>query len=182
MKPHSTSDEGFVLSRHNFGEADRFLSLYTKNHGRISLIAKGVRRPMSKKRGHIEVFTYVKFQSVSGNGADIMIEADVVDDFSEIRSSLKKVSLAYYISEVVGKITHESEPNEMLFELIFSIFKKMKHAKKLKDLRYEFMLKTLVLMGYWPEGEPLTNPDQKLNEVVERQIYSERVGKIMLEN
>ena len=180
MRPHNYSDEGFVLSRRNFGEADRLLSLYTKNNGRISLIAKGVRRPKSKKRGHIEVFTLVKFQANQGRGIDIMTEAEVVEDFAQIRMSLKKVSLAYYISEVVGKITHESEPNTQLFNLIHTIFTKLKTTKLLRALRQDFILKLLTLTGFWPEGKVMTNHDTELAEVVERQIHSERVGKIML--
>src|SRR5688572_30089534 len=132
MKPHSYSGEGFVLARRNFGEADRILSLYTKDHGRVSLIAKGTRRPKSRKRGHIEVFNYVKFQAVKGNGIDLMSEAEVIDDFKEVRLSLKKVSLAYYMSEVVGKITHEQESNTELFNLLLESFTTLKKAKRLK--------------------------------------------------
>ena len=95
MKPHSYTSEGIVLARRNYGEADRILSVYSKDHGRIALMAKGIRRPKSRKRGHVEVFSHVKFQSISGRGIDLMTEAEIVDDFKEIRKSLKKVSLAY---------------------------------------------------------------------------------------
>jgi DNA repair protein RecO (recombination protein O) len=109
MKPHSFASEGVVLARRNFGEADRILVLYTKNLGRISLLAKGIRRPKSKKRGHVEVFNIIRLQAVSGRGLDLIIEAEVIEDFKEIRTSLKKISLAYYIAEVIGRITHEGE-------------------------------------------------------------------------
>ena len=181
MRPHSYSSEGIVLSRRNYGEADRILSLYSKDHGRISLMAKGVRRPASRKRGHIEVFNLVKFQAVSGNGMDLMTEAEVVDDFKELRSSLKKVSLTYYFMEVVGKITHEGEPNTELFNLILTNLEKLKTAKRLKELRLDFITKLLILMGYWPHGQNLDNPDEELEKVIERQIYSERVGKRMIQ-
>ncbi len=177
MKPHSYPGEGIVLGRRNFGEADRILSLYTKTHGRISLIAKGVRRPKSRKRGHIEVFNLVKFQAISGQGIDLMVEAEVIEDFSQIRKSLRKVSLAYYFMEVVGKITHEQESNIDLFNLISDNLLKLKTTKKLKELRFDFMLKLLTLLGYWPHGQLLPNPDEELEKVIERQIYSERVGK-----
>ena len=94
MKPHGYTSEGIVLTRRNFGEADRILVLYTKDRGRISILAKGIRRPKSKKRGHVEVFNKIRFQAVSGRGLDIMTEAEVVDDFKEVRTSLKKISLA----------------------------------------------------------------------------------------
>lgn len=170
------------MARRDFGEADRILVLYTKNYGRVSFIAKGVRRPKSRKRGHIEVFNHLRLQASAGHGLDLMTEAEVIDDFKNIRQSLKKVSLAYYIVEVVGKITHESEPNPELFDYLLNTLSKLETAKKLKDLRLKFVSDLLVIMGYWPEGEKLLNPDQVLEEVSERQISSVRVGKRMLEN
>lgn len=170
------------MARRDFGEADRILVIYTKNYGRVSFIAKGVRRPKSRKRGHIEVFNYLRFQAAAGHGLDIMTEAEVIDDFKNIRSSLNKVSLAYYLVEVVSKITHESEPNPELFAYLLSTLTKLSKVSKLKDLRIKFVSDLLVMMGYWPEGQKLVNPDEVLEEVSERQISSVRVGKRMLEN
>jgi len=179
MIPRGYTSEGIVLTRKNFGEADRIISIYSKDRGRVSLIAKGVRRPSSRKRGHIEVFNLVKFQAVIGHGLDTMTEAEVVNDFKSIRGSLKKISLAYYLMEVVGRIIHEGESNIELFNLLSSTLTKLETAKELKKLRLDFVLQLLTLLGYWPRGVALPNPDEKLEEVIERQIYSERVGKII---
>jgi len=179
MKPHSYSSLGIILARRNFGEADRILSIYTKDHGRISLIAKGIRKPKSKKRGHLEVFSFVKFQALSGRGLDMMTEAELIDDFSDIRKSLNKVSLAYYFAEVIGRITHEGEPSIGLFNLILNNFQKLKKTKGLKTLRINFLNNLLIEMGYWPENKKNENPDYVLEEVIERKISSVRVGKII---
>ena len=168
------------MARRDFGEADRILVLYTKNFGRVSFIAKGVRRPKSRKRGHVEVFNLVKFQAITGRGIDLMTEAEVIDDFKEVRRSLKKISLAYYFSEVIGRITHEQEPNIELFNLILKYLNSLKTAVELKKLREDFILELLILTGYWPYGKKLEDPDEKLEEVIERQIYSVRVGKRVL--
>ena len=181
MKPRSYTSEGIVLGRKNYGEADRILSVYSKDHGRVSLMAKGIRRPKSRKRGHLEIFSLLNFQAVSGHGIDMIIEADITDDFKEIRKSLPKVSLAYYFMEVVGKITHENEKNQELFDLILESLNGLKDGSKLKQLRFNFIQKLLTIMGYWPEGQELKDPDTVLEEVIERQISSVRVGKRMLE-
>lgn len=180
MRPHSYSSEGIVLGRRNFGEADRILSIYSKEQGRISLIAKGIRRPKSKKRGHVEIFSHVKFQAVLGHGLDIMTEAEVQNDFSEIRLNLKRVSLAYYFMEVMGKITQDGEPNPILFNLLLDSLNDLNSTNNLKDLRISFILKLLTSMGYWPDGKVMGDPDKSLEEVIERKISSARVGKRML--
>lgn len=181
MKPRSYSDEGIVLARRNYGEADRILSVYTKNHGRASYMAKGVRRPVSRKRGHIEVFNQIKFQAASGRGIDLMTEAEIIDNFPEVRKSLKKVSLAYYFMEVIGRITHEGEKNEQLYSNVLENLRTLRSTKELKSLRLNFVLKLLTLLGYWPRGKALLSPDAKLEEVIERNISSVRVGKRLVE-
>ena len=181
MKPHAYSGEAIVLGRKNYGEADRIVSVYSKGYGRIALIAKGIRRPKSRKRGHLEIFSLLRFQAVSGHGIDLITEADITDDFKEIRKSLPKVSLAYYFMEVIVKITHENEQNIDLFNLILDSLNKLKTETRLKEFRLDFVLKLLTIMGYWPRGQKLPNPDEVLEEVIERQIYAQRVGKRMLE-
>lgn len=177
MRQHSYSDEGIVLARRNFGEADRILSVYTKNHGRLSLIAKGIRRPKSRKRGHLEVFSHVRFQAVTGRGLSLMTEAEVIDSFNQIRKNLKRVALAYYFMEVIGRTTHEEERNPEVFRLLLAYLEALKREKELKRLRLSFVLELLTTLGFWPKGKALSNPDLKLEEVIERQLSSVRVGK-----
>ena len=181
MKPRSYTSQGVILARRNFGEADRILVIYSKDFGRISLIAKGIRRPKSKKRGHVEIFSLVNFQAVSGHGMDTMTEAELVDDFKEVRKSLNKISLAYYFAEVIERITHEGEPNTELFDLIIEFLKKLKKTNSLRILRLDFILNLLTLMGYWPKGKEMRDPDETLEGIIERQVFSKRVGKRMVE-
>lgn len=181
MKPRSYLDEGVVLGKRSFGEADRVISVYTKNHGRVSFIAKGIRRPKSRKRGHIEVFNQIKFQASVGRGIDMMNEAETIQAFPEIRKSLKKVSLAYYFMEVIGRITHEGEKHEDLYFQIIKYLNLLRHETKLKKLRTDFVFDVLVVLGFWPRGKALLTPDAKLEEVIERNISSVRVGKRLVE-
>lgn len=181
MRSHSYTSEGIVLARKNYGEADRIISVYSKTHGRLSLIAKGVRKLTSRKRGHIEVFSLINFQAITGRGLDIITEVELIDNFENIRKSLKKVSLAYFFCEVIGKITHENQKNVDLFILILKSLENLKEENELKTFRMEFIQEVLVTLGYWPKKEVLSNHDKKLEEVIERQIYSKRVGKRVLQ-
>ena len=170
-------DEAIVLARRNFSEADRILSVFSKGHGRLSLLAKGVRRPASRKRGHIEVFNRIKFQAVKGRGLDMMTEAEIIDSFEMVRKDLKKVALAYYFMEVIGRTIHEEEKNVELYSLLQNYLEKLKEEKKLLSLRKDFVYQVLTILGFWPRGRELENPDAKLEEVTERQLNSARVGK-----
>ena len=174
------SSEGIILSRRDFGEADRTIWVYTKDRGRICLLAKGVRRPKSKKRGHLEIFSHIKFSVNASHGIDVMTETETIDSFGIIRKDLPRVSLAYYFMEVVGRLTHGQEKNEELFDHILEYLKKLKTFKQLKVLRNEFCTQTLVIMGFWPKEKELKDPDTFLEEIVERKISAIRVGKRLL--
>lgn len=180
MGVRSYSDEGFVLARKNYSEADRILSVFSKNHGKISLLAKGVRKTLSKKRGHIEVFSRIKFSLTKTKGLPVMTEAEVVDSYSKIRKNLKKVALAYYFLEVVGKTTREEEKHRELYEILVKIFEALKKEGRLKKLKEAFVYEVLTSLGFWPKGKVLVDPDSKLAEVTERNLTSVRVGKRLL--
>jgi len=181
MIPRSFTSEAFVLARRNFGEADRIIDLYTLDKGKISLIAKGVRKPGSRKRGHLEIFNKIRFQAVNGYKMGILAEAETIDNFDRIRKSMKKLSLAYYYMEVVGKITHEGDPHPEIYHFLSGSMEDLKYGSKLKEMRLNFIENLLKILGFWPKDKKLSFPDEKLEEVIERQIYSKRVGKILLE-
>lgn len=180
MRPKRYSSEGIVLARRSYSEADRILVVYSRNYGKISLMAKGVRKPKSRKRGSLEVFSQIKFSAARGKNLDIIEEAEMIDSFQSIRRNLKKVAVAYYLMEVIGRVTREDEKNEKLFVLILKNLQDLKTTKSLRQLREEFIFQTLVLLGFWPKGKIMDNPDKILENVVEREINSIRIGKKLL--
>ena len=180
MRPKRYSSEGIVLARRRYSEADRILVVYSRNYGKISFMAKGVRKPKSRKRGSLEVFSHIKFSAARGRNLDIIEEAEIIDSFQTIRKSLKRVAVAYYLMEVVGRVTREDKKNENFFTLILKYLQNLKTTKSLRKLREEFIFQTLVLLGFWPKGRRMDNPDKILENVVEREINSIRVGKKLL--
>lgn len=181
MNPRSYLDEGVVLARRNYGEADRILSIFCRRNGRLSFLAKGVRKPLSKKRGHIEVFSHIKFQASRTKGIDLVTEVDTLENFKNIRLSLKRTSLAYYFMEAVGRSTREGERHPELFALIKDYLLRLEKENTLKKLKSDFIYSLLTTLGFWPRGKVLQNPENKLEEIIEYRLSSERVGKRIFE-
>ena len=180
MKLRTYSSEAIILARKNYSEADRILVCFTKSYGKLSLLAKGIRKLKSKKRGHLEIFSHIKFSAVKTNGIDIITEVETINTFSKVRANLNKISLAYYFCEVVTKTTREDEIHNNVFNLLTTFLKRLENETKLKNLRHEFLYELLEELGYWPEGIKLIDADMVLEEVTERQINSFRVGKKIL--
>ena len=180
MKPRHFSSNGVVLKRHDFGETDRILVIYSKHFGKLSMIAKGIKKPESKKRGSLEVFSHIKFAGHAGAGLDIITEAETIEHYSEIRQDLKKVSVAYYLVEVVNKTTNDAEYHPEIYELLTRYLEILKVTNSLKKFRLDFTYQMLVKLGYWPENVKLDDPDTELEKVIERTLHSVRVGKKVL--
>jgi len=181
MKSRTYTSEGIILSRRNYSEADRILVCFTKHFGKLTLLAKGIRKIKSKKRGHLEIFSKVKLSAVKGNGMDILTETETVNDFSGVRKNLNKISLAYYFCEVVNKITHEDGNPSSVYSVLSNSLENLEVDTELKKLRLKFIYNLLTEMGYWPENKKLIDADLVLDDVLERKINSVRVGKAVLQ-
>ena len=177
MKPRNYSSEGLVLASKRYAEGDRILVIYSKNYGKLSVIAKGVRKLKSKKRGSLEVFSHINFAANRTKGIDIITEVQIINSFRRIRENLKKTAVAFFLVETVGRLTRDEEKNEDVFFLLTKYLKLLQKLKKLKKLRFDFIFEMLTLLGFWPRNKKLTHPDEKLQEVVERELTSIRVGK-----
>ena len=180
MHPRHYSSEGIVLARRNYGEADRILVIYSKAFGKISLMAKAVRYPKSRKRGAIEVFSYIKYAAVRGKNLDLITEAEIINSYNLIRRDLKRTSLAYFLMEAIGRTCHENEPNHEVFELLLRYLNELKDGSQLKKLRLNFILDLLTELGFWPKGKIMNDPDRVLENVIEREMTSLRVGKKLI--
>lgn len=154
--------------------------VYSRDFGKITLLGKGIRKPTSRKRGSLEVFSYIKFAGARGKNLDLITEAEIIESFSPIRCDLRKTSLAYFFMEAIGRTTHEGEQNMEVYNLLIDYLGRLRKDKHLKKMRLNFILELLTLQGFWPKDKKMINPDSVLRDVVEREMNSFRVGKRLL--
>jgi len=180
VRSRNYRSEGVVLARRNYSEADRILVIYSKHYGKLSLLAKGVRKVQSRKGGSLEVFNYIRFSASRGKGLDLMAEVEIINSFSLIRKDLRRVAVAYFLLETVGRLTRDSERNEQFFFLLLNALEDLQRTKFLRKLREKFIKDSLVLLGFWPKNKSLLEHDKVLESIVEREMTSLRVGKKLI--
>ena len=179
MLPRRYSSEAIILQRRNYSEADRIITLFTKDYGRLTILAKGVRKPSSRKRGSLEVFSRIKFSAARGKGFDLMTESELVDAYVDIRKDMKKVSVAYFMLETARRLTEEEEQQREFYAYLLQSFDRLVTTEKLRSFRKSFIRESLTIMGFWPDGKELEDPDSELEKVVEREMTTKRVGKLV---
>ena len=111
--------EAVVLRHADWGEADRLLTLYTRERGKVRAIAKGARKIKSRKAGHLEPFTRVTLQLARGRDLLIVTDADTIDAYQPLREDLIKTGYASYLVELLDRFTYEEESeNYNIFRLL----------------------------------------------------------------
>ena len=153
--------KGIILKRTNLGEADRIVTIFTQKFGKIKVLAKGVRKTLSKMAGHLEPFCLTRLQIAEGRNLDIITSAEVEECFFGIRSNLEKTQTCFYIAEIVDKMVEEGQAHPEIFDLLVSTFT---HADDLNEslLISYFEINFLAEMGFRPELYECTHCQQKL--------------------
>jgi DNA repair protein RecO (recombination protein O) len=143
--------DAVILRRADFGEADRLLTVFTPQRGKIRVLAKGVRKTTSRKAGHVELFMLTDMLVAQGRTWDIISQAEIIEPYRDLRESLDKTGHAYYLAELVDRFTEEHDPNTPLFQLLTLTLAHLSHADdSFVALRY-FELHLLSLTGFQPQ-------------------------------
>lgn len=113
------SDEALVLTTVDYGDADRLVTLLTRDHGKLTAFAAGARKSKRRFAGALEPFTHLKVQLVERRGSTVRLDgADILQSFHRIREDLGRISRAMYAVELGRELCRDREPHSRLFELL----------------------------------------------------------------
>lgn len=143
--------QAVILRRVDYGEADRILTLLTPDYGKLSLIAKGVRRVKSKLAGGIELFSISDISYIRGK-RDIgtLVSARLQRHYGQIVRDVNRTMLGYDLIKQLNKAT-EDEPDTEYFELIDTAFAALDDPTiDLELIRVWFQMQLLKLDGHMP--------------------------------
>lgn len=113
------SDTGIVLRSHKLGEADKIIRVMTREHGKRSAVAKGLRKTTSRFGARLEPLSCVKMLAHRGRSLDVIRQVEIEQSFHEVRENLDLFVCGSAMAELVDSITQEHEPHPELFDLMF---------------------------------------------------------------
>jgi DNA repair protein RecO (recombination protein O) len=119
----SYSIEAIVLKRTDIGEADRILTLFTPNRGKMRAVAKGTRRPISKKAGHLELLNRSQLQLALGRNLDIVTQAEGRENFLHLRGDLWHMTCGFYLAEMVDRFVEDTTPHLDIYTLLLEVLR-----------------------------------------------------------
>jgi DNA repair protein RecO (recombination protein O) len=159
--------EAVVLRHADWGEADRLLWLFSREQGKLRAVAKGARKLLSRKAGHLQPFTRVALMLSHGRDLWIVTQAETVDTYLPIRQDLLRTGYAAYTAELLDRFTYEEGENSLLYRLLVETLERISNEEDaFWAVRY-FEIHLLDLLGFKPElfecvvcREPIQPEDQ----------------------
>jgi DNA repair protein RecO (recombination protein O) len=169
--------EAIVIKRINLGEADRILTIFTPNYGKLRVVAKGVRKVTSRLAGHVELFARSQMLLAKGRNLDIVTQSETVDAYRSLREDLSRIAHAYYVAELLDKLTPDALENYPAYKLAVEALQfTANDADPDRVLRW-FEMQLLGYLGYAPELSKCVECRNDLTPVVN--AFSPALGGVV---
>lgn len=173
--------EGVILASRNFGEADKILRIFTKDHGKISVLAKGVRRPKSKKGGHVDIGNWCKIFVAKGKSLDLLTEVELKKAFGHENLTFEKNSKIFHLLELVDLLTQEHQKNFPVYRLLVQYLDKINKKDNFDLISSIFKVKLLSNLGFFSAKTLHAKNAKKVIEILEDEDFEKIEAKIKLD-
>ncbi|MFA6548610.1 MAG: DNA repair protein RecO [Candidatus Margulisiibacteriota bacterium] len=122
-----------------FAEADKLVTLFTREHGKIKAIAKSARRVPSRFGGRVETFSYAQYLIAKGRSLDIISQCEIIETFQSVREGAGTLHVGLYLLKLINAGTAEGQHNPELFDLLLKGLMALKEKKdpRLIEVRFE---------------------------------------------
>lgn len=158
--------QGIVIKHTNLGEADKILTILTRNKGKIKAIAKGCRKPRSSLLSSSEIFTFSEFVMYKGKSFYHISSAETRETFYNIRKDLLKLSYATFFLELGDYVTDEDIQSERLFLLLAkTLYYLSTDYISVGIISLAFQLKVMSLSGFRPHLENCVHCGKKKDNI-----------------
>jgi len=159
--------EGIFLKKIDRGEADQLLIVYTKNFGKLEILARSIRKISSKLRSGADIFCLSEIEFVQGKTQKTLTDAILIEKFDNLKNDLTKIKVAYKIAETADDLIKAPEPDNKIWRLLNEVFQKLNkytiNPFRCTLIYYYFFWNLVSLLGYQPKIKDCTVQGKKFN-------------------
>ena len=170
------TDSGIILLRQDFREADRMVSLYTREHGRIHVRLPGVARAAGKLKALSEPFAYADYRIYVRRGGVVgtVTGGKLHQVFPTIRKDLKRTALAFHFCELFQRLTPLHQPSEEKFELLLASLTELEFGEPNPAFAAAFTLRLMMLAGFG-----LDHPVLQISSEFWRRMHEDKLSSLV---
>lgn len=142
--------EGIVIRRSDYGETHKIITIYTREFGKIAVMARGASKPASRLASVTQLFCYGYFLVSSSTGLGSLQQGEMIDSMRFIREDLFATAYAAYIIELLDRSVDDKQVNPYLFELLYQSLHLINEEYDPEVLKCIFEMKMLPVNGIHP--------------------------------
>jgi len=143
--------DAIVLRRLDYGEADRILTLLTREHGKLSAIARGARKSQARA-GALDLFGRSRMMLAKGHNLDVVAQVERRGDARHISGDMQRTAYASLVAEVVDKVLEDRHPVDDVFDLVVETLDRLNlPSRSSRADACWFLMRILDLLGYQPQ-------------------------------
>jgi DNA repair protein RecO (recombination protein O) len=170
--------DAVVLHRLDYGEADRILTLLTREHGKLAAIAKGSRKSKTRLGSSLDLFGRSQMMLAKGRNLDVVAQAERRGDVRNISGDLLRTAYACVVAEVADKVLEERHPVDDVFDLVVGTIDRLNHPDCSPRVEGAwFLMRILDLLGYLPQLQTCAGCGVALPE--EKAWFSPLLGGVL---
>lgn len=161
--------EGIILKRRSIGEADRMVTVFTRQFGKIRVLAKGIRRIHSRRAGHMELFSRTVLTLNSHRSMDIVTEATTLMHGSRFETNPVRMAYAYCMCELVDQLLADRQEHIDVFFLLADGLRELLKENEVDAWKANlatFIHELLWRLGFLAQSRHL--PEKAMQSYVER--------------
>lgn len=170
------TDSGIILFRQEFREADRMVSLYTREHGRLNASLPGVLRAAGKLKAVSEPFACADYRFYVRRGGTVatITGGKINSIFPHIRQDLKRTTLAMHFCELIQRLTPLHQPSEAKYELLLAALTELELGEINSAFAAAFTLRLMTLAGFG-----LERPVLKISAEFWRRMHEDELSSLV---
>jgi DNA repair protein RecO (recombination protein O) len=170
--------DAIVLSRFDYGEADRILTLLTPELGKIKAIAKGIRRPKSRIGGSLEPLAELRLQLARGRTFDVVTQVTMLHSWLGLHDRLEVTATAWYCAELLERSLEERHAAEPLYLLLRRAYELLDAGMVPERVARWFEMRLCDELGVRPEVDRCVECDRLL-EAGDEVRWVPRLGGVL---
>ncbi|WP_102345561.1 DNA repair protein RecO [Bacillus sp. Marseille-P3661] len=143
--------EGIVIRTNDYGETNKIVTIFTREMGKIGVMARGAKKPKSRLTSVTQLFIYGYYLVQKGSGLGTLQQGEIISTWRGLREDLFKSAYAAYVVELTDKLTEERKINPYLFELLYQTLQYMNDGVDLEVLTLIYEMKMLNVAGIYPK-------------------------------
>jgi DNA repair protein RecO (recombination protein O) len=162
MAIHKT--EAIVIQKREFRETSLIVDFYTRSHGKMSGLLKGIRTDPRKFASNVEQFSFneIVFYEKRTSSLHLVSQADSINNFDPIRQSLSRIGAASLMMELLGAVMPAEDKNEEVFDLTLTCLKELALVANPEKIMTIYKIKMLALSGFKPHFDSCISCDDRI--------------------